>query len=294
MTNVHVNQLGYMGFEVSDVAAWEKFATGILGLEVVAPTNGDAVFLREDENHHRIALREGPLDDVSYVGWEVPDEGALREIADRLAAQGIEVRSGTPAETEGRRVEGLIKMRDPDGVDTEIYHGPRVEADRPFRSPRPIGGFVAGDMGLGHFVLNVADAEASMVFYRDGLGLLVSDFIDIDIDMGDGSVVTAAFLHCGPRHHSVALVEVPSPKRMHHVMLEVTDLDDVGIAHDLCVDHQIPVTMGIGRHPNDLMTSFYMESPSGFQVEYGFGGRLIDDDEWEVRTYDRTSIWGHR
>ena len=191
-----------------------------------------------------------------------------------------------------RRVEGLVKLRDPDGVDTEIYHGPLVEPDRPFRSPRPIGGFVAGDLGLGHFVLNVADAETSMGFYRDGLGLLVSDFIDIDT--GDGSVVTAGFLHCGPRHHSVALVEVPSPKRMHHVMLELTDLDDVGVAHDLCVDNQIPVTMGIGRHPNDLMTSFYMESPSGFQVEYGFGGRLIDDDDWEVRTYDRTSIWGHR
>ena len=40
MTNVHVTQLGYMGFEVSDVAAWEKFATGILGLEVVGSDQG--------------------------------------------------------------------------------------------------------------------------------------------------------------------------------------------------------------------------------------------------------------
>jgi len=292
MTTSQVSQLGYVGLEVSDLAAWEDFATRILGLEVVPTDLQGTVFLRMDENHHRIALREGPADDVSHVGWEVPDEDVLRTLAVRLEAQGLDVHPGTTAEARERRVDGLVKLRDPDGLDTEIYYGPLVEPDRPFCSPRPISRFVAGDLGLGHCVLNVADYEASMQFYRDGLGLLISDFIDID--MGDGSTVTAAFLHCGPRHHSVALVEVPSPKRMHHVMFEVADVDDVGVAHDLCVDNQIPITMGMGRHPNDRMTSFYAESPSGFQVEYGYGGRLIDDDDWQVQTYDRTSIWGHR
>ena len=155
-------------------------------------------------------------------------------------------------------------------LDTEIYHGPLVEPDRPLSSPRPISGFVAGDLGLGHFFLNVTDYEASTRFYRDGLGLLTSDFIELDI--GDGSAVTAAFFHAGPRHHSLALAEVPSPKRMHHVMFELADLNDVGVAHDLCLDQGIPVVSSLGRHTNDLMTSFYMESPSGFYVEYGYGG----------------------
>ena len=52
--------------------------------------------------------------------------------------------------------------------------------------------------------------------------------------------------------------------------------------------------MSLGRHTNDLMTSFYVRTPSGFEIEYGTGGRLIDDDTWKVGAYDAQSLWGHR
>ena len=43
------------------------------------------------------------------------------------------------------------------------------------------------------------------------------------------------------------------------------------------------------------MISFYMWSPSRFSVEYGWGGRLIDDNTWQVSKYDFThDVWGHR
>jgi hypothetical protein len=42
------------------------------------------------------------------------------------------------------------------------------------------------------------------------------------------------------------------------------------------------------------MLSFYVQTPSGFQVEYGYGGRVIDDDVWEVQLHHAPSIWGHR
>ena len=48
------------------------------------------------------------------------------------------------------------------------------------------------------------------------------------------------------------------------------------------------------QHPNDQMLSFYARTPSGFAVEVGWGGRKVDDATWQVRTYDRTSTWGHR
>jgi hypothetical protein len=40
------------------------------------------------------------------------------------------------------------------------------------------------------------------------------------------------------------------------------------------------------------MTSFYGRTPSGFQFEFGWGGRTIDAD-WQVTTHDRLSDWGH-
>ena len=32
--------------------------------------------------------------------------------------------------------------------------------------------------------------------------------------------------------------------------------------------------MTLGTHTNDRMTSFYVRTPSGFEIEYGFGGRI--------------------
>ncbi|NIS34479.1 MAG: hypothetical protein GWO04_33045 [Actinobacteria bacterium] len=133
--------------------------------------------------------------------------------------------------------------------------------------------------------------EASLRFYRDGLGLRPSDFIDLD--MGDGTPTSVAFLHAGPRHHSLALVPISAPRRLHHFMLEVRSPDDVGSTYDVCRDRGVPIAMELGKHTNDGMFSFYMESPSGFQVELGSGGVLVDDATWQVRRYDSASVWGH-
>jgi hypothetical protein len=42
------------------------------------------------------------------------------------------------------------------------------------------------------------------------------------------------------------------------------------------------------------MFSFYMASPSGFNVEFGWGGKTVDDTTWQVEHYHSTSVWGHR
>ena len=174
----------------------------------------------------------------------------------------------------------------------EVFTGPLVDSARPFRSPLGLRGFEAGELGFGHVVLCVEDVEAALRFYREGLGLRTSDFIDLDL--GKGEVVTAVFLHAGPRHHSLALVPAAAPKRLHHFMLEVKHMDDVGSTYDICRDRDVPIAMSLGRHTNDKMFSFYMESPSGFRIELGSGGVLIDDATWEIQRYDAPSLWGHR
>ena len=78
-------------------------------------------------------------------------------------------------------------------------------------------------------------------------------------------------------------------------MLQVVSLDDVGIAHDMRADRGIPLSMTLGRHTNDRMFSFYVRTPSGFEVEYGWGADTVDnEDEWVVTHMRSPSIWGHR
>lgn len=42
------------------------------------------------------------------------------------------------------------------------------------------------------------------------------------------------------------------------------------------------------------MTSFYLATPSGFAIEYGWNGRLVDDDSWTVGHHRSASTWGHQ
>ena len=55
-----------------------------------------------------------------------------------------------------------------------------------------------------------------------------------------------------------------------------------------------PLPNGLGRHDNDGMFSFYLQTPAGFQIEFGHGARVVGDDWDDNRKYDRISAWGHQ
>jgi hypothetical protein len=83
-------------------------------------------------------------------------------------------------------------------------------------------------------------------------------------------------------------------KGLHHFMVELRSLDDVGQGYDLAQLEDGRVAYTLGRHTNDWMTSFYSHTPSGFFVEYGWGGRVIDPATWQPHeTFDGPSFWGH-
>jgi biphenyl-2,3-diol 1,2-dioxygenase len=154
-----VSQLGYWGFEVSDLAAWEHFATDVLGLAVGRRLDDGGLRLRLDEYDWRIELEPGPADDLAYVGWEVKDARALGELGEQLARGGVHVEQGKPELCALRQVQGLLHCSDPAGIPTELYWGPRI-AGTAFCSPRVASGFVAGAQGAGHMVVSSPDGDA--------------------------------------------------------------------------------------------------------------------------------------
>src|SRR5687767_6816269 len=88
-----VAQLGYLGFEVADLGAWETFASQVLGL-VVARRRGDGAFsLRLDGHAQRLFVEPG-RDDLAYIGWECANDADLDAVATRLTASGLKVEPG--------------------------------------------------------------------------------------------------------------------------------------------------------------------------------------------------------
>jgi extradiol dioxygenase len=281
-----IQSLSYIGFTSPNAEAWLEFGPTIIGLEVAARGADGAVRLRVDDAAHRITIHPGETDDLAYLGWAVAGPPALEAAVAALKKEGLEVHAGDAALAGQRAVADLVWFVDPFGFRHELSWG---LATRPssFRPGRRLSGFVTGSGGLGHAVLFMPDLERAERFYTKVLGFRLSDRVEAGMSL--------RFFHCNGRHHSLAFVSVPGMVGIHHLMLEVASLDDVGTALDLCNQRCVPLAMGLGRHTNDLMTSFYVRTPSGFEIEYGWGGRQVEDeDRWVVGSYDATSIWGHK
>jgi 2,3-dihydroxybiphenyl 1,2-dioxygenase len=283
-----VASLGYVTLDVADMPAWLEFVQRIFGLE--AKPRGDGVVdLKMDEYHHRFTLYPAAANRLRSLGWEMASPESLAAMVERLTALGLEVSEGDAALKAERRVRELWRFHEPHlGLETELFYAPSA-CNVPLKSARPISGYNTGALGLGHIVFSAADPRAAVAFYTEVMGFKVSDYIiweDKD----------ATFLHCNPRHHTLAIMNEFGPLKggdLNHIMLEAADFNDVGTAYDLVRDAGYKVMLEMGRHSNDHMQSFYVFTPSGFAFEYGFGGRMIGED-WQVRTYDQPMLFGHR
>jgi 2,3-dihydroxyethylbenzene 1,2-dioxygenase len=286
MNKVAVTELGYVGFGVKDLDAWRTFTSEILGMEFVEIDGGAK--LRTDYWHHRVILQSAHDEDLLFAGFRVAGPEEFRQMQSQLEHCGVAYEVATQAEAEGRCVLELLRLNDPAGNPLEIFHGPQVDLHKPFRPGRGMHGhFVAGTAGLGHVILRDAGVEQSYRFYSQALGMRgsVESFFH-----ADDKRFAPVFMHCNERGHTVAFGAGDLPKRIHHLMLQVTSIDDVGLAYDLMRQHNFPILIEPGKHSNDRMFSFYAQTPSGWNIEYGWGGeRALAQSEYNV-----SDIWGHR
>jgi 2,3-dihydroxybiphenyl 1,2-dioxygenase len=280
---MQLQALGYFGVRSKDLEEWATYGTRFLGMQLVDKSRG-TLALRMDDRKQRVIVQADEGEGPSFYGWEVTDAAALDALAAHLEKSGVKVVRGTRALADERRVKDLIVFADPIGNRLEAFHGAEI-ASEPFKPGRSISGFRTGPLGMGHAVLTTERLDEVVPFYTDVLGFRLSDYILRPFK--------AYFFHINPRHHSLAFIDTGT-NGIHHLMIELCYLDDVGQAYDLALRQPETIGTTLGRHANDQMTSFYSRSPSKFLVEYGWGGRSIDPASWtpHERT-DGPSLWGH-
>ena len=195
-----MRRLSYIGLGVADVSAWQLFAAETLGL--MWNESSGASQLRLDKQAYRLALHHAADDDIQYIGLECDDAMDVDAARRVLDGAGIACADLAVAECAERQVAGGCWLLDPDGLRVELIWG-AAAAVTPFRSDLDTG-FVTGDGGLGHVVLSVSDTDRSIAFYEK-LGFKISDFINAA--MGPDFTLRIAFMHCNPRHHSLAMAQ---------------------------------------------------------------------------------------
>jgi 2,3-dihydroxyethylbenzene 1,2-dioxygenase len=266
-----VTELGYMVLGVKDLGAWKNYASQVLGLEVMDGETASRAYLRMDYWHHRFILEQDGTDDLSCLGFRVAGAEEFRMMHKQLADGGVKAEICSQGEARERHVLELMRLKDPSGNAIEIFHGPLILADRPFHPGRRMHGrFLTGTGGLGHLILQqTVGYPKTYDFYRL-LGMRGG--LEYMIPMPGGASMDLMFMHCNDRDHSVAF-GMPSSKRINHVMLEVDNFDDVGLAYEIVKKGPFPVIIAPGKHANDHMYSFYFANPSGFMCEIGWGAR---------------------
>lgn len=268
------HSLAYLSMTSELAEQWSSFASKVLGVPV--EVHDGEVRLRPDDAPFRLRIEPGEHTSLTGVGWLYQSEPEWAHAIDH-ARSFVELDEASPAACSARGVAGMASFVDPSGIRHELTWGPLISVSNPVDLPYGITHFVDG---LGHVVILTSHVPEVRALLVDALGLSISDFRS-----------GAYFLRCNHRHHSIALVDSGNT-RMHHFMLEVPELDDVGRALDRA-ELAGAVARELGRHSNDQMFSFYALGPGGVEVEYGWGGRQVDS-RWIAHEIDGGDIWGHQ
>ncbi|WP_406868720.1 VOC family protein [Paraburkholderia fungorum] len=290
---IDVRALGYVVVQSAEVDTWRGYAENVLGMQAQDATDG-ALYVKMDERDFRYLIVPGEADRYFASGWELADAAAFDDAIRTLELAGVEPMRASAQEAALRRVQAMVWCADPSGNRHEFFWGVRADFRR-FVSPLGVPRFVTGAMGLGHAVLPAPQFDATDTFLRDVLGFELSDIFRVRFtDDPAEPEKRIHFLHCrNARHHSLAIMDLAVPSGCIHVMAEVDSIDEVGRALDRVAAHNVKLSATLGRHCNDHMVSFYMKTPSGFDLEYGYGGLTVDWTQHNVYEATRVSLWGH-
>ena len=266
---ITLTDIAYVRSGVADLDAATRFATGIVGLELVTPTEVGVTHLRADRRHHCLALVEGPSGVISS-GFAVASSDALDAAETELERSGITVHRGSAAEARSRRVREFIAFDDPFGNRLELVNQLQTVA-RPVAFSR-----AAGITEFGHLCLDAPDVHEAYRFWSTRFNARVSDWL------GDA----ACLMRIDPVHHKLAVFRGDSAG-LCHMNFQVETIDDVFRNWHYLVEHDVEIEMGPGRHPQSTAIFLYFLGPEGFTYEYSFGVRRIEHDAaWQPRTFD--------
>lgn len=289
-----VKALGYVVIETAQMEHWDHFLTKLAGVMRGADAPDGAAHYRIDDRPFRFRVQHGAGEQLLAAGYELSDETTFEQLIVALRAAGQPVELCSPEEASIRQVGRLLRTTDPAGNGLEFFCGDTRDAVE-FVSQIGVPGFVTGELGMGHAVFSCPNFAETHAFYRDVVGFHDTDLPAFHLMGPDQPAMHFAFMHAdNGRHHSLALGEGPvPPPRCVHLMLEYPDLIEVGKAHDRMKALGYPESASLGRHYNDETTGFYVQTPSGFDLEIGCDSLVIDPASWEVTRHEGISIWGH-
>jgi len=280
--------LGYVGVSSPNTKQWLEYGPEVMGFGVDDQTEDETVLLRMDQHTWRLAIHPGPKNHLEYIGWELKGRRSFERAIETLDRAGVSYTVGDDELRAKRQVHEIAQFTDPGGIPMEIFFGLKHHSHS-FLPGRPMNGFVAGTLGLGHCVVVVPEYTKEL----EDFAFEVLGFEWFGYGAFRGSTGFFRSPH-NPRSHMIGYMGVPGHRGLHHLGIEVNDIDDVGVAWDRTQERGDRIMFTLGRHIQDPVISFYTHTPGGFIVEYLTGGYQIPDPEVVEENPTQLSVWGHK
>ena len=286
-----VHSLDHFSMTVPDLARAREFYT-TFGLDVREEDGKLGLYIAGQA--HRWALlsagREKRLHYLSFGAFE--DD--MQRFRDRFGHLNIERLPPPP----GFESNGLW-FRDPDGTPIEIKVAQKTSpSEKSTFEAAPNAGSLRGapirkqggpvtPRRLAHLAVYTRDVTKAIAFYRDVLGLRLSD-------QSGGNV---AFLHGvhGSDHHLVAFARSEGPG-LHHCSWDVGSIADIGLGAMQMAKGGFVQGWGVGRHVLGSNYFHYVRDPWGSYSEYSADMDYIPVDlDWNAEDHadeDAFYQWG--
>ena len=287
-----VHSLQRFVFSVPDLAEAAKFYRAF-GLDVRETGNRLDLFAFGHPHRWGSIYKGTGGKRLEYIAFGAYPED-FDTLVSRLRAKGIATtRPHALADDDG------VWITDPEGIAVEIVRADNVAWDgvrAPAPSRAPHGSPAAPPRSkagktqpqrLSHILMFTSDVMRSVAFYRDVLGLRLSDH--------SGDII--AFLH-GPHgsdHHMIAFAKSDGPG-LHHSSWVVPSIDAVGIGMEQMQAEGYGHGWGVGRHVIGSNYFRYVRDPWGSFAEFSADIDYIPFDvEWKVGDHapeDSFYVWG--
>jgi catechol 2,3-dioxygenase-like lactoylglutathione lyase family enzyme len=315
---IKVTDLAWLEFEKPDLDATETFARDF----------GFTVAAREPAALHLRGSQPGTPCVVIHKGTRTRFIGPTFKAADQDDLHLLARETNGRVETLTGPAEGnIVRLHDPDGFAVGVV---QTRGDLPALPERPPHTMNFGDsrrrgaapeiygppawrinatqrrpdepaqvQRLGHVVLSTPHFQRSLNWYRDTLGMIVSDFQYVPGQRERGPAM--AFIRCDrgtvpADHHTVALHLGPAAAYSHSAY-QVTDLDAVAAGGEYLLRRGYERAWGIGRHILGNQIFDYWRDPDKFTVEHFTDGDVFDNTVqpgWSPLTASGLSQWGPR
>lgn len=225
-------------------------------------------------------------------------------VADDVDLAAVAQTTGSAVETSNAPGGGsLVRLRDPSGHKIELVQGQTglepipVPASVPWNQDqsyprlgitRRVPEGTSHVLRLGHVMLGATNYAESLTWYRDVLGLVISDEVQAGPGIAIGAFLRADRADQPCDHHTIALVERGPDAGLMHYAFEVANLDDlmVGSAYLEAKGHKH--FWGVGRHILGSQVFDYWFDPLGHEIEHWTDGdQFVAADGGGVASVDQ-------